>query len=169
MIFVARYTLTEGDVSRLPLLLHIGATTMGLSLSSTFHLLSCTSEGDFKFFQKLDYVGILTIASGTIISPLHYGFICEQHKFWRYLWISSAVTGCGFAAITTMSQQRPIPWVNGLAWFCAGIMGCPGFIQLGIDKHTNQFFLLTPWLIGFTFIASGMAIYALRVPERFCP
>ena len=168
-IFAARFILKEESVTIYPLLIHIISTAIGLSLSSIFHLLGCTSGEDFQFFQKLDYVGILIIASGTIISPLYYGFMCPEHFFWRYLWIGTAIGCCGLAAGLTMCQKRPVPWINGLAWLCAVLMGCPGFIHLTFYKDAGPEFKLAPWAIGASFIGLGMSIYALRIPERIWP
>jgi len=169
MVVVVRWVVVGGGAPVWPLLVHIGTTTVGLSLSSTFHLLGCTSCADFKFFQKLDYVGILTIASGVIISPLYYGFICSEHEFWRRLWIITAIIGCGVAALLTMCQDRPEPWINGVAWFCAGLMGCPGFIHLIFFKQTGPVFLWVPWAIGLSLVTMGVGIYAMKVPERIWP
>jgi adiponectin receptor len=50
-----------------------------LSMSATYHTLSNHSPTINKFGNKLDYVGIVCLITGSFIPSIFYGFYCHPH------------------------------------------------------------------------------------------
>lgn len=50
-----------------------------LGMSGTYHTISNHSQVVQKFGNKLDYVGIVFLISGSFIPSIYYGFYCHPH------------------------------------------------------------------------------------------
>jgi adiponectin receptor len=50
-----------------------------LGMSATYHLISNHSPIVAKFGNKLDYVGIVCLITGSFIPSVYYGFYCHPH------------------------------------------------------------------------------------------
>jgi adiponectin receptor len=56
----------------------LGAATC-LGMSGTYHTISNHSPVVAKFGNKLDYVGIVALITGSFVPSIYYGFYCHPH------------------------------------------------------------------------------------------
>lgn len=49
-----------------------------LGMSATFHSINCHSERVCRFGNALDYLGIVSLISGSFVPMVYYGFFCER-------------------------------------------------------------------------------------------
>lgn len=153
-------------------LFFIGAI-LCLSLSATYHTLSCHSKSVNKVFHKLDYVGISLLIVGSYIPWTYYGFYC--HNIPRKVYLSIICVLCITTIIVTMAERFATPAyrpIRALLYVC---LGCFGFIPF------THFWIISGWdrvlaelrpdymlTMGGMYIF-GAVLYGARIPERFMP
>jgi adiponectin receptor len=54
-------------------------TLLGAGFSASYHTLMAHSERVAVQWNRLDYVGIVVLISGTFVPLVHYGFYCDPH------------------------------------------------------------------------------------------
>jgi adiponectin receptor len=81
----SRYkTATDADIRAFGCFF-VGAV-LCLGMSGTYHTISNHSPNVQKFGNKLDYVGIVFLITGSFIPSIYYGFYCHQH-LQEFYWI----------------------------------------------------------------------------------
>ncbi|KAI9798448.1 MAG: hypothetical protein M1825_005355 [Sarcosagium campestre] len=150
----------------------VGAVTC-LGMSATYHAISNHSPEISSFGNKLDYVGIVFLITGSFVASLFYGFYCHRHLQDLY-WSMIALLGLGCATVSVIPRFRTPSWRP----YRAGM-----FVALGLSAvvpilHGLQIFgfkqlnkqISLYWLIieGVLYIA-GAGLYAARIPERLSP
>lgn len=142
-----------------------------LTLSSSFHTLSCHSRHLAHKFNKLDYVGIVVMIVGSFLPALHYGFYCRPR--WQLLYGTSiSILGAGAAYVVlaphySTPAYRPIRTAIFLALGLSGVVP----VAHGTAIYGWRILDLTMgvrWLaLEGALYVSGALLYALRIPERF--
>lgn len=169
---VPRYdSITQGDV------LAFGAFFAGaavcLGMSATYHTISNHSQLVAKFGNKLDYVGIVFLITGSFIPSVYYGFYCHPHLQEMY-WTMICSLGLGCATVSVFDKFRTPAWrPYRAAMFVA--MGLSAVVPVlhgvklyGVADMRDRIGLV--WLVsqGALYII-GAGIYAARWPERTAP
>lgn len=63
-----------------------------LGMSATYHAISNHSYHVARFGNKLDYVGIVFLITGSFIPSIYYGFFCHEHLqefYWTMVGVSA--------------------------------------------------------------------------------
>lgn len=60
--------------------------TACLGMSATFHCISSHSERVCRFGNALDYLGIVSLISGSFVPMVYYGFYCEK-RLRNFYWL----------------------------------------------------------------------------------
>ncbi|PWN25876.1 HlyIII-domain-containing protein [Jaminaea rosea] len=144
-----------------------------LTLSSTFHTLSCHSRQLAKRCNALDYVGIVVMIVGSFLPALHYGF--HEHPKWQLFYGLGIVSLGGVAAWAVLTphyatpEYRPVRTAIFLALGLSAVVPVAhGYILY--DYATLRLTMGLDWLIlsGSLYVV-GALTYACRGPERFAP
>ncbi|RDW89032.1 HlyIII-domain-containing protein [Coleophoma cylindrospora] len=144
-----------------------------LGMSATYHAISNHSPIVAKFGNKLDYVGIVSLITGSFIPCIFYGFYCHPHLQELY-WTMICSLGVGCASVSIFERFRTPAWrPYRAAMFVA--MGLSALfpvlhgVQLyGINQMRERMGLMWILLEGFLYIL-GAGLYAARWPERSAP
>ena len=87
------------ESATLPDCLAFGSFFLGaaacLGMSATYHAISYHSPTVAKFGNKLDYVGIVSLITGSFIPTIYYGFYCYPHIQEAY-WFMVCESTCLF-------------------------------------------------------------------------
>lgn len=78
---------TEGDV--LAFGSFFGGAAICLTMSGVYHTISNHSHTVARFGNKLDYVGIVFLITGSFIPSIYYGFYCQpklRETYWTMAW-----------------------------------------------------------------------------------
>ncbi|KAM3075690.1 hypothetical protein ACMFMG_007821 [Clarireedia jacksonii] len=145
-----------------------------LGMSGTYHTISNHSPVVAKFGNKLDYLGIVFLTTGSIIPCLYYGFYCHPHLFDFYVIVTSALGGI-CAVVVMLDRFRTPAWrpyragifvALGLA---GGVVPTVRGVQMyGFTVMRERMGLTWVLLEGFFYIL-GASLYAARWPERSSP
>ena len=88
----------------------LGAT-LCLGMSATFHCISCHSHRVSVLGNSLDYLGIVSLISGSFVPMVHYGFYCEPRLklfYWSLVChVSSQVDCPGSAFLDLLNASHP--------------------------------------------------------------
>jgi len=139
-----------------------------LALSFTFHTVGCHSERVGKFFNKLDYVGILLLIIGSFVPWLYYGFYCRPEPKIIYM-ITIIVLG-SVGLVMALWDKFATPNYRTLragVFTALGMFGVVPFIHFVAVYGYHR---AAQWLVvmGALYL-TGAVLYASRIPERFFP
>ncbi|KAI9714081.1 MAG: hypothetical protein M1812_006528 [Candelaria pacifica] len=144
-----------------------------LAISATFHAVCNHSVEVLSFMNKLDYVGIVLLITGSFVPSIYYGFYCEpllQIVYWTM--VSSLGTGCAIVSITPKfrtSAWRPYRAAMFVMFGLSAIFPVLHGLKLyGVSRMRGQMGLYWVILQGLLYVL-GAAMYATRVPERIKP
>ncbi|TVY46576.1 ADIPOR-like receptor [Lachnellula occidentalis] len=164
-------TATSSDV--LAFSFFFAGAALCLGMSGTYHTISNHSPIVAKFGNKLDYVGIVCLITGSFIPAVFYGFYCHpqlQEVYWTM--ISSLGLGC--ASVSIFERFRTPPWRPYRAGMFVG-MGLSAVIPVlhgvgiyGVKEMQDRMGMTWMGLEGFLYIL-GAGLYAARWPERSWP
>ncbi|KAH8695326.1 putative hemolysin-III channel protein Izh2 [Talaromyces proteolyticus] len=144
-----------------------------LGMSATYHTISNHSPAVARIGNALDYVGIVSLITGSFIPTLYYGFYCEP-SLRRVYWTMITTIGFICTLVCVTPRFRTPEWRPFRAAMFVS-MGLSGLVPVlhglwlyDIEQMTYQIGL--DWLLlqGFLYIL-GATIYAARVPERLWP
>lgn len=105
--------------------LFFAGAALCLGMSGTYHTISNHSPTVAKFGNKLDYVGIVCLITGSFIPSIFYGFYCHPHQqefYWTMVGtLSSALCQCswkfqicslglGCSAVSIFERFRTPTW-----------------------------------------------------------
>ncbi|KAG9240147.1 hemolysin-III channel protein-like protein Izh2 [Calycina marina] len=144
-----------------------------LGMSATYHAISNHSPMVAKFGNKLDYVGIVSLITGSFLPTIYYGFYCHPHLQEAY-WLMICSLGVGCACVSILERFRTPDWrPYRAAMFVA--QGLSGVLPLlhGVRLYglrTMQYRVGFLWILleGAMYIL-GAGLYAARWPERSSP
>ncbi|KAH8662978.1 hemolysin-III related-domain-containing protein [Tricladium varicosporioides] len=144
-----------------------------LGMSATYHAISNHSPMVAKFGNKLDYVGIVFLITGSFIPSIFYGFYCQQHLQELY-WAMICNLGFGCAAVSIFEKFRTPDWRPYRAGMFVA-MGLSAVVPVlhglkihGISDMRDRIGLTWLVLQGILYIL-GAGLYAARWPERRWP
>lgn len=142
--------------------------------STMYHTMHCHSEHVGKFFSRLDYCGIVSIVAGCFTPWIHFLFWCEPRTKLFYLLLGYLL--CVVTINLTMWEKFGRPQFRllrasiftGLAISCSLLPGVHFVAVYGLYMAFVE--LAYGWLLAMSLVALvGVALYALRVPERYFP
>jgi len=147
--------------------------TLCLFTSAIYHCMSNHSPLISATGNKLDYVGIVALITGSFIPSIYYAFYCDP--FWyRIYWAMISSLGLACAVMSVTPKFRTPTWRPFRALMFVG-MGLSaifpvlhGLSRWGIESMQNRIGLSWVVLQGTLYIA-GAALYAARIPEKWYP
>ncbi|CZR61779.1 related to PHO36 (regulatory role in lipid and phosphate metabolism) [Phialocephala subalpina] len=144
-----------------------------LGMSATYHAISNHSPIVAKFGNKLDYVGIVFLITGSFIPSIYYGFYCHPH-LQEFYWTMICSLGVGCASVSIFERFRTPAWRPYRAGMFV-LMGLSavfpvlhGLEMYGMEDMRHRIGLTWLVLQGFLYIL-GAGLYAARWPERSWP
>ncbi|GAA5887595.1 hypothetical protein JCM6882_001465 [Rhodosporidiobolus microsporus] len=144
-----------------------------LGFSASFHTFLAHSQEVAVWLNRLDYVGIVVLISGTFVPLVHYGFYCDKHL--RNSYIALIYTFSAATTATVVSPHSRTPeyrrfrtWIFIFLGLSAVFPVGHAVLRYGLEGASVAISL--PWLVlgGVLYIA-GALLYAERCPERFHP
>ncbi|KAF2158543.1 hypothetical protein M409DRAFT_71587 [Zasmidium cellare ATCC 36951] len=148
-----------------------GVTTCFI-FSAMFHTLWNHSDRYARLYNKLDYLGVLVLMWGAGIPTIFYGFLCDNALRSMYCMVTTSTAM--FCTYLTLSPQFASPrFRRWRACFFAGYgLSSMMFVMHGLllygweIQKTRMSLSFAGWVAVFNLI--GAAIYATRIPERWC-
>ncbi|KAE8445831.1 hypothetical protein EG329_012754 [Mollisiaceae sp. DMI_Dod_QoI] len=138
-----------------------------LGMSATYHAISNHSPIVAKFGNKLDYVGIVFLITGSFIPSIYYGFFCHPH-LQEFYWTMICSLGLGCASVSIFERFRTPAWRPYRAGMFV-LMGLSavfpvlhGVEMYGIDDMQDRIGLTWLVLQGALYI-TGAGVYAVSV------
>ena len=168
----SRYnTATAGDFLALAILF------LGISvcfvLSTFFHTFINHSKEIWKLGNELDHLGIVLVIWSSMIPSDYFGSYCSPRLQYFYCCMATtSAIGCG---IFTMKPQFRTPAFRLMRSASFAVLGLSAFIPVVHSIIINGWELQNQrmsiaYFIGLgTLNATGTAIYAARIPERWYP
>lgn len=174
-------------VDQLAFYLHLGVSTLCLTISAIYHMSLSHSEFYADFWGRLDYVAILLQLVGSGMSGTHFGFYCEQALRRVYLPLvgSTPNTTKNVRALIMAGSQIGVPGLlstiivlyprfQGVEWRLLRLAAflataIPVFIPLLYFPRVapyGQITLQTGWLyyvIELGSLTTGMLFYAVNI------
>ncbi|CAL3963564.1 hypothetical protein PZA11_001146 [Diplocarpon coronariae] len=144
-----------------------------LGMSGTYHTISNHSPVVSKFGNKLDYVGIVFMITGSFIPSIFYGFYCHPH-LQEFYWTMICSLGLGCATVSIFERFRTPAWRPYRAGMFV-LMGLSAVFPVfhGLELHgfkDMQNRIGLTWLLcQGSFYVLGAVLYAARWPERSWP
>ncbi|KAI8579882.1 hypothetical protein K450DRAFT_239531 [Umbelopsis ramanniana AG] len=144
-----------------------------LGLSSTYHCLSCHSEPVAAYWNRCDYLGIITLILGSYYPMVYYGFYCHPYLQIFYMTAISAI-GTATACATMMKHFRTptYRWMRTSLFLAMGLSGiipiCHGIINFGFAMAFQSISLGHMIAMG-AFYVVGALLYGHRIPEKWYP
>lgn len=87
-----------------------------LGMSGTYHTISNHSPTVAKFGNKLDYLGIVFLITGSIIPGIYYGLYCHPHLFELYTTIVSLFYMLDSILHLAHDPFRRVYWGDFVLW-----------------------------------------------------
>ncbi|KAJ8296868.1 ADIPOR-like receptor SPBC12C2.09c [Rhodotorula toruloides] len=141
--------------------------------SAFFHTFVAHSKEVAQRWNRLDYVGIVVLISGTFVPMVHYGFACDSHL--RNLYIGLIYTFAAATTATVVSPHAQTPQFRRLRTYIFIALGLSAVVPVGhavwrygLEGASANISLF--WLaLGGALYIIGALLYAERCPERFSP
>lgn len=144
-----------------------------LGMSATYHAISNHSYQVSRLGNKLDYVGIVFLITGSFIPSIYYVFYCHEH-LQEFYWLMICGLGLGCASVSIFDRFRTPAWRPYRAGMFVA-MGLSaifpvlhGMEMYGIEEMRDRIGLIPLISQGALYIL-GAGIYAARWPERTAP
>ncbi|KAJ2956473.1 hypothetical protein NQZ79_g7652 [Umbelopsis isabellina] len=144
-----------------------------LGLSSSYHCVSCHSEPTAAFWNRCDYLGIITLILGSYYPMVYYGFYC--HPYLQIFYMTSiSIIGFATGCVTMMKHFRTptYRWMRTSLFLAMGLSGIipigHGVITFGLKMALTSISLGHMIAMG-AFYVVGALIYGNRIPERWYP
>ncbi|BGP12747.1 hypothetical protein JCM10213v2_000664 [Rhodosporidiobolus nylandii] len=125
------------------------------------------------FWNRLDYIGIVVLISGTFVPLVHYGFYCDKHLRNTYVALIYAFAAATTATVVSPHARTPEyrrfrTWIFIALGLSAVFPVGHAVIRYGLKGASTAISL--PWLaLGGALYIVGALLYAERCPERFAP
>ncbi|GAA6032795.1 hypothetical protein JCM8097_000792 [Rhodosporidiobolus ruineniae] len=144
-----------------------------LGFSASFHTLLAHSERVAVYWNRLDYIGIVVLISGTFVPLVHYGFYCDPHLRNAYITLIYTFAAATTAVVASPHARTPEyrrfrTWIFIAMGLSAVFPVGHGVVRYGLEGASVAISL--PWLVlGGALYIAGALLYAERCPERFAP
>ncbi|GAA5922977.1 hemolysin III family protein [Sporobolomyces koalae] len=164
-------SVTWADTAGFAVFLVSAATCLGFS--ALFHTFTCHSMEVAHRWNRLDYIGIVILISGTFVPATHYGFFCDSHL--RNLYIAIIYTASAATIYVVISPNARTPAFRRLRTWLFISLGLSAVFPVGhaitrygLEQASANISLFWLALGGGLYIV-GALLYAERIPERFAP
>ncbi|GAA5860768.1 hypothetical protein JCM5353_003115 [Sporobolomyces roseus] len=144
-----------------------------LGFSALFHTFMAHSMEVAHWWNRLDYIGIVILISGTFVPATHYGFFCDPHL--RNLYIGLIYTASAATIYVVISPNARTPAFRRIRTWLFISLGLSAVLPVGHAIHRYGLEAASAnialfWLaLGGAFYIVGALLYAERTPERFSP
>ncbi|GAA5994985.1 hemolysin III family protein [Rhodotorula paludigena] len=144
-----------------------------LGFSAFFHTFLAHSQEVAVAWNRLDYVGIVVLISGTFVPLVHYGFFCDPHLRNTYVALIYTFAAATMAVIVSPKARTPEfrrirTWLFIALGLSAVFPVGHAVLRYGLEGASVAISLA--WLaLGGALYIVGALLYAERVPERFSP
>ncbi|KAJ1989584.1 hypothetical protein H4R33_002003 [Dimargaris cristalligena] len=171
--FMVQHQSTVQWLDVMVMFIFIAGAVACLSLSTTFHLVSCHSHSVSRQWNKCDYLGIVFLIVGSFFPPIYYAFYCHPNWLIFYLTSTSALGGMtAYFSVSKRFEGGKYRWARTMLFIGMGLSGAVplmhGLTIYGLEVALKSFSLA--WILGMAlFYIVGALIYAGRVPERWSP
>jgi adiponectin receptor len=161
-------SVTAWDAAGFAVFFASAATCLGLS--AAFHTMVCHSPRVAFLYNRLDYLGIVVLISGTFVPAVRYGFFCDPHL--RNFYIALIYTFSALVTAVTMSDRARTPEFRRLRTWLFIALGLSAVFPVGhaVQRYGLQGAsdaIALPWLaLGGLLYIVGALFYAERFPER---
>lgn len=141
--------------------------------SATFHTFTCHSEPTAKFLNKIDYLGINILITGSALPLIYYAFYCQPRWILTYciLFVLMGAIGC-YLSFTDIFRRRDYRKLRPTMFVIIGLVGVIPVSHVittrGFTGAIERYALHWMLTMAFSYIF-GAFIYSLRIPERFFP
>mmetsp|Transcript_148 Transcript_148/g.275 ORF Transcript_148/g.275 Transcript_148/m.275 type:complete len:379 (-) Transcript_148:314-1450(-) len=172
-VFILEYQHTPQWIDFVPYLVYLVTAQVCFGASVIYHLFGCISEKASIHLCACDFVGILVLIGGSYFPGLYYGFYCMQTTRRIYIAILAVLSTLATCASSCEWFHRNEWRVLRIAVFggLAGSGVIPSVhwvLKNGISGHEADVFFGGVAAMYASY-ASGLAVYILRVPERYFP
>ncbi|KAF3918315.1 hypothetical protein ABW21_db0205703 [Orbilia brochopaga] len=144
-----------------------------LGLSATYHTVCNHSAVAARWWNVMDYVGIVGLITGSFVGSVFYGFRCEAAvRDGYFVMICTIAIACATISIHPhfrTPKYRPMRTAMFVAMGLSGVLPLLHGMQMrGLSEASRR--CAMPWLLaeGVSYIV-GAGMYAARVPERWRP
>ncbi|GAA5949581.1 hypothetical protein JCM3765_002712 [Sporobolomyces pararoseus] len=144
-----------------------------LGLSALFHTFVCHSMEVAHSWNRMDYIGIVILISGTFVPATRYGFFCDPHLRNLYIFIIYAASAATIWVVISPNARTPSfrrlrTWLFISLGLSAVFPVGHAIYRYGLEEASDNISLFWLALGGVLYIV-GALLYAERTPERFAP
>ncbi|EGA59127.1 Izh1p [Saccharomyces cerevisiae FostersB] len=141
--------------------------------SSCFHCMKQHSEKQSNFWSKLDYLGIISLISCSMIPIIYFGYFDHISYFSLFtivtLVLATFCTVCVLHDKFNTSTFRPFRAMFFILFGFSGLLPLTtGFFKFGIQGVLNRIKVSFVFWEALFYI-SGAVIYGFRIPETLSP
>ncbi|CDO54631.1 hypothetical protein DV113_000116 [Geotrichum candidum] len=162
----------SSNMDKFAMLIFLVAAMKCLACSAVWHTFNgICHEEHMKRFACVDYTGITVLIACSILTTEYTAFYCSPRAQAAYMIVTAL---CGLAgAIFTWhpSFDRPDGKARRVTFFVSfAVAGGAGFMHAAaLHGFTPTFFFYLPVLKSLASYSVGVIVYALLIPERWCP
>ncbi|KAL1581753.1 hypothetical protein WHR41_09550 [Cladosporium halotolerans] len=158
---------------RIALLLYCWSVAICFACSAAFHLLSNHSPSVSSLCNRLDYLGIIVLMWGAMVSTVHFGFVCSKElRILYWTLISLSALCCGRTILGTDFASARLRKRRTIFYAAFGSLSLL-FTSHGVVTYgwRLQYVRMSLSWMCWTAVANtcGAIIYAMRLPERKWP
>lgn len=176
-LFVASAYATIPMIDKIMLGIFLSTAILCLAFSTCYHTLACHSHQVLILVCKLDYCGISLLIAGSIVPCLYYAFYCSFYSQITYtimtIFLCAASVTVSFSAKFSEPQYRPLRATVFFSYAFFSFIPAVHWFWVHSDDKTFYHSSFRTAIICLTamaiFYIIGAIVYALRIPERFCP
>ncbi|OTF80003.1 adiponectin receptor-like protein [Euroglyphus maynei] len=176
-LFVASAYATIPMIDKIMLGIFLFTAILCLAFSTCYHTLACHSHQVLVLVCKLDYCGISLLIAGSIVPCLYYAFYCSLYSQISYtimtIFLCAASVTVSFSAKFSEPQYRPLRAAVFFSYAFFSFIPAVHWFLVHSDDETFYHSSFRTAVICLTAMAIlyiiGAVVYALRIPERFCP
>jgi adiponectin receptor len=165
------------QIPKWPILIFLSSAIICLLGSTIYHTFHPVSDSVAKFLNKIDYVGIAILISGSSVPPIYYGFHCLHSLRFLYLFIVLIFAILAtYLALSDTFRGPKYRFFRVTVYILDGAFGVlplSHLIFFGKMNHDQELgtnistlLILGHAVMGALYI-SGALLYAFRIPERF--
>lgn len=159
-------------MDKFTMLVFLVAAMKCLVCSTVWHTFNGIAHVDhMKRFACVDYTGITVLIACSILTTEYTAFYCSPQPQAFYMIVTAI---CGLAgALFTWHPTFDLPEAKAkrITFFVSfAVAGGTGFIHAALlHGWTNTFFFYLPVVKSLLCYFFGVVVYALLIPERWCP
>ncbi|KAK8806989.1 hypothetical protein WA158_003748 [Blastocystis sp. Blastoise] len=166
-------TAISRKVSRWPIVVFLCSAIYCCASSAIYHGFYVVDEHASNVLQRMDYLGISVLISGSYVPIIYYAFYCEPFYMKLYLGIVFFLNLANVLVMITPKFRSPE--YRPVRSACFVVVASFAWIPLGhlyfIGDYNNPIFTIAfkyIMMMAFTYVL-GAFLYAKRIPERWFP